>query len=284
MLPLADSFVIIGEEPLPRAVVLSVPHAGRDYPPALLAATRLPRERLELLEDRFADLLIEACTAAGFTAVVARRARAWIDLNRDPREIDPEMVDPRPRRETVLRSARLGSGLGLVPRRLRGSGDIWSRKLALDDVKARIEQDHRPYHDRLARLLRRARAVHGTAILLDLHSMPPLGPDGAQVVIGDRFGQSASARFAEAARGVVERAGLSVAANTPYSGGHVLDAHGTPRRGIHALQIEIDRTLYLDDAWQVPLPALGGIPVLIHDCARALEDEALGGALALAAE
>lgn len=278
------SFDVLGDDPPTRPVIVSVPHAGRDYPPELLAAARLPRDRLELIEDRFADLLAADCVAAGFTVMVARRARAWIDLNRDPREIDPDMVEPRPRREAILRTARVASGLGLVPRRLRGSGEIWSRKLRLGELDARIGCDHRPYHARLARLLERTRATHGTAVLLDLHSMPPLEIGGARVVLGDRFGQSAGARFAEAARSAVERSGLPVAENVPYSGGFTLDAHGAPRDRIHALQIEIDRTLYLDAAWRDPLPGLGDMPALVLATARALEDEALGGALALAAE
>lgn len=277
-------FEVLGPARPARPVVISVPHAGRNYPAALLAATRLPRERLELLEDRYADLLIGECVAAGFTAIVARRARAWIDLNRDAREIDAEMVEPRPRREVVLRTARVASGLGLVPRRLRGSGDIWSRKLALTDLQTRIDHDHRPYHDRLASLLERARADHGTAVLLDVHSMPPLDGDDAQIVIGDRFGQSASARFAEAARAAADRCGRSVAFNMPYAGGYILERHGAPRRSVHALQIEIDRSLYLDETGAAPKPGLGQIPALIHECTRVLEDEALGGNLSLAAE
>ena len=121
---LPPPFRILGPAVPASPVILSVPHAGRDYPPALLAASRLSATQLQLLEDRHADALAARAIGAGFTAIVATRARAWIDLNRHEREVDPEMVDPRPAGDTLIRSAKVTGGLGLMPRRLRGSGDI----------------------------------------------------------------------------------------------------------------------------------------------------------------
>lgn len=275
-----DSFEILGPAAPARPVVISVPHAGRDYPPALLAAARLAPERLAMLEDRHADLLALGAAHAGFTVIVARRARAWIDLNRGIGELDPDLVQPRPR-GALERTARVVSGLGLIPRRLAGSGDIWARRLPLEHVEARIARDYHPYHARLAALIAAARARHGAAVLLDLHSMPPSG--GASIVIGDRYGRSADRRFGQALREKAERAGLSVDDNVPYAGGHILDSHGDPGRDIHALQLEICRSLYLDAAHREPGPGLPGMRALVRDAAEALE-HTLMGARAIAAE
>lgn len=275
-----SSFHILGPATPARPVVLSVPHAGRDYPPALLAAARLSPARLATLEDRHADLLALGAADAGFTVIVARRARAWIDLNRAPRELDPELVQSRPR-GVLERTSRVASGLGLIPRRLAGSGDIWARRLPLEDVEGRIAHDYRPYHARLAAVLDAARARHGAAVLLDLHSMPPCG--GASIVVGDLYGRSADRRFALTLRDTAEHAGLSVDDNVPYAGGHIVNSHGEPGRGIHALQLEICRSLYLDADHREPGPGLPRIRAFVRDAAEALE-YALSGARAIAAE
>lgn len=282
--PTPPQFHILGPE-IPRyPVILSVPHAGRDYPDALIAASRLPRDRLELLEDRHADALIGHAVDHGFTAIVARRARAWIDLNRHEREIDPDMIEPAIRSEALIRSAKVAGGLGLLPRRLRDGGEIWNGRVARDDLERRINEDHRPYHARLSELLAHARDRFGVAILLDVHSMPPLGESAAQIVLGDRFGQSAAGRYAALVGAMALDAGYRIANNVPYAGGHVLATHARPRRNIHALQLEIDRSLYLEDDLRTPRVALGNIDSLVAAIARTLSDEALGGAHAIAAE
>lgn len=268
-------------------VVLSVPHAGRDYPGRLLSASRLAREQLELLEDRYADLLVKEAVDCGFTALVATRARAWIDLNRHEREIDPDMVTPWPGRRGLIRSSKVTGGLGLLPRRLRGKGDILHGPVAMADVEARIADDHRPYHKALTALLEAAHARFGVAILLDIHSMPPLpaeGFPGVRIVFGDRFGRSASSPFIRILREIAAEAGHGSADNVPYSGGHVLDAHGNPSRGRHAIQVEIDRSLYLDGALKAPQSDLGGVNRLIRLMAQALSEEVAGGTTAIAAE
>lgn len=283
----SPSFVLLGAETPRFPVILSVPHAGRDYPQALLDASRLTRERLELLEDRHADALLGAAISAGFTAIVAMRARAWIDLNRHEREVDPEMIEPPMRREALIRSAKVMGGLGLLPRRLREGGDIFSARVPRAELERRIAEDYRPYHARLAELLRHARDRFGVAILIDLHSMPPLAGDSqpaAQIVLGDRFGQSAAGRYTALLREVALRAGFRTAENIPYAGGHILAAHARPARGVHALQVEIDRSLYLAPGLRTPLPDLGAIDSLVLSMAQALSDEALGSTPAIAAE
>ena len=280
---LPPSFVVHGPDVPASPVVLSVPHAGRDYPAALLRDSRVTGRQLEILEDRHADRLVEPAIDAGYATIIACRARAWIDLNRHEREVDPEMIDPRPASEGLIRSAKVTGGLGLMPRRLRGSGDILHRRVSAACLEERIARDHRPYHAQLSAMLRAAHARFGVAILLDVHSMPPLAA-GWDVVVGDLFGRSAQARFPWLVRDIATVIGYRVAMNTPYAGGHILSTHGAPARGIHAIQIEIDRTLYLESDLSQPRATLGGIDALILQLAAALSEEALGRSAGIAAE
>lgn len=264
-------------------VVLSVPHAGRDYPPALLPLLRTPPHALRALEDRFVDVVAHAARGDR-TMLVQRLPRAWIDLNRGEDERDPaidEGADPTGR---PGHSAKLRSGLGLIPRRLHGSGEIWRGKLSDADVRARIAEAHRPYHDMLGRVLTAARARFGVAVLLDLHSMPPLDPGRARLVLGDRFGRAAGARFVARAEAALRARGMPVALNAPYAGGHILDRHAAPMLGVHGLQLELDRTLYLDRRLDRPGDGLDATAALVGAAIAALEDEALAEPLAQAAE
>ncbi|MET0271123.1 MAG: N-formylglutamate amidohydrolase [Sphingomonas sp.] len=258
-------------------LVVSVPHAGRMYPEALLARTALPVATLAALEDRHVDALAAGLPALGVTTFVARTARAWIDLNRDEREIDPAMVTPCPRPATLIASAKVRGGLGLIPRRIAGAGEIASGRLRADEVAARIAQDHRPWHDAIAAALAAAHARFGVALLLDLHSMPSLAPgDGIappRLVIGDRHGRSAATRFVTRMLDVARAQGQPAARNAPYAGGHTLDRHGRPESGIHAVQLEIDRALYLAEDGRAPGMGLPAACRLVEAIASALLDE-----------
>jgi N-formylglutamate amidohydrolase len=273
-----------GEEPA-SPVVLSVPHAGRDYPLALRAALRVPVEALLPLEDRHADALALAARGSE-TMLVQRKARAWIDLNRGEHERDPAIDDGAGRHVLPLASAKLRGGLGLVPRRVSGVGEIWRRRLDGDEVMARIVEDYRPYHAALGAALARARRRYGTAVLLDLHSMPSLGTkDGtARIIFGDRFGRAAATRFVHRLDAEAVAAGFATAINTPYAGGHVLDRHARPGAGIHAIQIEFDRALYLDLALDRPGDGLVVTARLLRRMIDAVADEALARPGAIAAE
>lgn len=243
-----------GPEPA-SAVVLAVPHAGRFYPNALLAESRLPERALELLADRDADRLIGHAVAAGAVAVVGTHARAWIDLNRDPREMEPSALTPRPPRELCLTTGKTRGGLGVVPTRIAGHGEIRRAPLSMAELHRRIAGAHEPYHRAVAAALAAARAAHGIAILLDIHSMPTLeGKNPARVVIGDRGGRSAARAFTEATLAAA-RARWQTALNEPYAGGYTLDRHGRPQRGVHAIQIEFDRSLYLGPDGRADHPA-----------------------------
>lgn len=268
-------------------VILSVPHAGRAYPLDLADDCRFPTDRLLPLEDRLADLLATDAFDAGFTGIVAKTPRAVIDLNRAERDMDPGMLT-RPMDVPPVLSAKARGGLGLVPRRTAALGDIWRRRFSPEEVSDRIDRHHRPYHNRLEALMEAARRQHGTAILLDIHSMPPLPQDGMvtppQIVVGDRFGRSASSVLTEIAGTAFEGDGLRVAFNAPYAGGHILDRHSAPPRGLHAIQLEFDRRLYLDQNLLAAGDGLARMAKLLRGVAEQLSDAIPRLCLPIAAE
>ena len=253
-------------------IVYAVPHAGRDYPAALTALARVEPPVLARLEDRFADRLADGLVAAGATVFIARLPRAMIDLNRDERAFDPGMIAGLPRGVHAQDSAKVRGGIGLVPRRIAGSGDLWRAPLPYAELTRRIAAIHRPWHTALAQALAAAHARFGAALLVDLHSMPPLagrhGEATPDIVLGDRFGRSAAARITALAADVTRAHGFAAAINTPYPGNYTLDRHGRPGRGIHALQIEVDRSLYLDA--RLDSVAETGLAVL-HRCLAAMD-------------
>ena len=277
------SFDLFGGGAPASPVVLSVPHAGRDYPLALRTALRVPPAALVVLEDRHVDAVALAARTAEPT-LVQRRARAWIDLNRGEDERDPRVDEGADPHAQPGRSAKIRSGLGLVPGRTGRAGDLWSRRFADAEVRQRIIADHRPYHAALAQLLAAARARFGVAVLVDLHSMPSL-TDGVQVVLGDRFGRSAGGRFVARVDSEARGMGIATGLNTPYAGGHILDRHADPAGGVHAVQVELDRALYLDARLDRPGKGFAQTVRLLRRMLAALADEALSAtALTLAAE
>ena len=267
-------------------VVLSVPHAGRDYPPELLKAARVPRGVLETLEDRLVDRLLWRATAAGATAFVARSPRAEIDLNRDEREIDPNLVAPPLPAASIVTSPRSRGGIGLIPSRIAGVGAIWRDRVPREELARRIEQIHRPYHRALEQALEAARDRFGAAVLLDCHSMPPRGgADGQNIVVfGDRYGTSSEAGLVQAAMAASRALGYRTACNAPYAGGYVCGRHGRPDRGVHAIQIEIDRSVYLDPELRSPGPGFAGACALVAAVVAAVETRLFGTEPAIAAE
>ena len=271
----------LGPVGAPTPLVIAVPHAGRYYPEAMLLAARLPKSALETIEDRYADLLVTDAVRAGAVAIVARMARAFVDLNRDAREIDTAILAASPGPGRVIASPKVTGGLGVVPSRIAAGGAVWRRPLSAEVFADRIATAHVPYHAAIAAALTAAQARHGIAVLIDCHSMPPLDTTPpARIVIGDRHGKSAEARFMTAAMQAALRAGLPVARNRPYAGGHTLDRHGSPRAGRHALQIEIDRSLYLADDLRVPGPGLPHVQAAVAAILAALHNEARSVALA----
>lgn len=275
MNPIVPAFDRYGDVPPSSPVVLSVPHAGRDYPLALRSALRVPLTAVTVLEDRHVNSLALSAHARE-TLFVQRRARAWIDLNRSEQERDPAIDEGATWGTLPLASAKLRGGLGLVPRRVAGAGELWRRRLDAQDIAARIRDDHRPYHAALSGTLAAARGRFGVAVLLDIHSMPTLGRDQPRIVIGDRFGRSADARFVAAIEAVCAAASVSTGLNVPYAGGHILDKHGRPGEGMHAIQIEFDRSLYLDTIGDQPGDGMTATSRLLRHIIDALAEEAAG--------
>lgn len=230
-------------------VIVSVPHAGRIYPPEILAAARVPREQLERLEDSWCDAIAARACEAGAVVVEALWARAVADCNRGEGQMAPGEVEASLHAQFSAPGRKERAGLGVVPTRLADCGPLWRRPLDRAALRWRLESLHRPYHAALAEELAAARDRYGQAVLIDLHSMPPIPAGqpghGARIVVGDRFGATADGWLVDLA---IEAAGtldVPVARNQPYAGGHIVRTHGRPDRGIHAVQIEIDRSLYL---------------------------------------
>lgn len=282
-------FQMLGPPVPERPVILTVPHAGRFYPPSIAERSRLPVGMLRAFEDRHADLLIAQAAAAGYSCLVANWPRLWIDLNRDSDEIDPAMMLPRAGSSSVAPSHRARSGLGLIPSRHAGL-PLWREPFAMAEVRERIERWHRPWHAAIAAMIAAARERFGTVVLLDVHSMPPLssatpGRAPARFVVGDLKGVSADPALVMTATAAIDATGHRVAVNRPYAGGHTLAQHGRPGAGVHAIQIECDRSQYLDHDMAEPLAGLGGVPGIVERIANAVEAAALApAAVPIAAE
>ncbi|MCR2834551.1 N-formylglutamate amidohydrolase [Parerythrobacter lacustris] len=275
----AYSLTLSGELPVP--VILAVPHAGRSYPDGLWKRMRRPEWSALRLEDRFVDrIAAEVARQTGAGLLVSHAPRALIDLNRATDDVDWTMVaegapsgsaTPKP-------NQRARSGLGLVPRRLPGLGEIWSGPMSGSELDARIGQVHLPYHRALEGALESARDRWGAALLLDLHSMPPLKPAHprdrvAEFVVGDRFGASADDRLVACTLRELAQNGAMVAHNRPYAGGYVLDRHANLRTGVHAIQIEICRSLYLSDDLLETTGGLGEVAATLSRLIRVLAGE-----------
>jgi len=271
-------------------VLLSVPHAGRAYAPAVMERCRIPHTALSRLEDRYADLLVAPLLERGCRAIIARVPRAVIDLNRDARDIDARVVADIPKRQPLIQSSKQRGGLGVFPRTLPRTGDIWNGMISWEEACSRIDHAHVPYHAALEYHLDSLSAYHGEVLLCDIHSMPPLtakaetGRKRADIVIGDRFGASAMSRLAELACATVEAHGLVAAVNHPYSGSYLIERHGEPGKGRHALQIEVSRDLYLDAELAEPGEGLGKVQALLADLVAELTREVSRGRWSEAAE
>ena len=262
----ATAFSLWQHDPSPVPVVIAVPHAGRSYPPDLVSRMRQPAYSAPRLEDRLVDLIGRAVAErTGAALLIAHAPRAMIDLNRACDDVDWDMIgggahDARAAAPTPLSGRRARSGLGLVPRRLPGLGELWKRPIAHDELAARIEGVHVPYHAALAALLEDVRARWGAALLIDLHSMPPLparaGEPAAEFVVGDRFGAACDGALVAEAFAVLGQARRLAAHNRPYAGGYVLERHARRQAGVNCLQLEIDRRTYLDAALAEPGPGL----------------------------
>jgi N-formylglutamate amidohydrolase len=242
-------FVLI--EPLRRTapIIFASPHSGRRYPAELLADARVSLISLRRSEDAYVDELFAGAAAHGAAVLSATIARAYVDLNRDAAELDPDMFDERPPHNAHSTSARVQAGLGAIPRVSGDGQNIYRRKLSLDEAERRIAAVHRPYHAVLESLLGETKDQFGCAVLVDCHSMPSnaRGAHAPDIVLGDRFGASCHPSVTALAEATLRRLGYRVARNTPFAGGHTTQTYGRPSQRVHALQIEINRALYIDE-------------------------------------
>ncbi len=234
------------------SVIFASPHSGRDYPWAFLRDSVLDSVAIRTSEDAFVDVLFEAAPRCGAPLLCATAPRAFIDLNRGAGELDPAVI------EGIRKSShnpRVASGLGVIPRVVASGRAIYRGKLGLTDAQARIDRNWRPYHAALRRLVSESLRSFGEAILIDCHSMPheaverisPGGRGCPDVVLGDRFGASAAADVVDRIEGVFRAAGLGVVRNAPFAGAYVTKQYGRPATHQHAVQVEIDRSLYMDE-------------------------------------
>ena len=261
-------FVLI--EPLHRTapLVFASPHSGRRYPPDLIALARTGLLSLRRSEDVYVDDLFAGAASHGAIVLSASVARAYVDLNRDPSELDPEMFEGRP--QLAAATARVQAGLGAIPRVTGDGQQIYRRKLALSEAERRMAAVYRPYHSKLADLMEETRVLFGCAVLIDCHSMPSSarGAHSPDIVLGDRFGASCHPSVTALAEATLRRLGYRVARNAPFAGGHTTQTYGRPAERAHALQIEINRALYVDERTLQPT---GGFARVRADMSRLAE-------------
>jgi len=249
---LAVPFTVV--EPTDQTVplVFNAPHAGAIYPQSFVDAARLDPLALRRSEDAYVDALFAGMSGLGAPMLVARFPRAYLDVNREPYELDPRMFDGRLPPYANTRSLRVAGGLGTIPRIVGDGQEIYAHKLPVAEAMRRIEWLYKPYHRALRQLVMRTQRRFGIVLLIDCHSMPSSSVtrdenSRADIVIGDRFGTSCAAATSDRVAQCFERLGYRVARNRPYAGGFITEHYGEPAAGRHALQVEINRSLYMDE-------------------------------------
>ena len=256
---LNSAFQLARPETRTTSVVFASPHSGRDYPPSFLRQSVLNQNQIRSSEDAFVDLLFESAPRHGAPLLTAHAPRAYLDLNRGPDELDSALIEGVRRNP---HNPRIASGLGVVPRVVANGRAIYRGKISLEAAHQRIARYWRPYHDQLQTLLDESRNTFGEAILIDCHSMPSeavehVGPPGSarpDIVLGDRFGATAAGEIVERVEAAFASAGLRVARNMPFAGAFITQHYGRPSRRQHALQIEMNRAIYMNERRLEPNP------------------------------
>jgi N-formylglutamate amidohydrolase len=249
---LDPAFEVLEPAPWCGPVVFNSPHSGRVYPRTFLTATRLDVATLRRSEDSFVDELVIGAVARGYPLMRAHFPRCYVDVNREPYELDPRMFEGRLPSFANTRSMRVAGGLGTVARVVGDAQEIYRQRIPVDDAIRRIEGLYKPYHRALRRLFTRVQRDFGAAVLIDCHSMPSAAGSKderprADVVLGDRYGTSCVAAVAETIESTLRERGYSVSRNKPYAGGFITEHYGNPAAGLHAIQLELNRALYMDE-------------------------------------
>lgn len=241
-------------------LIVASPHSGRDYPPDFLSAARLDPLSLRRSEDSFVDALFSAAPGLGAPLLTASFPRAFCDPNREKWELDPTMFEEPLPPWVNTTSARVGAGLGTIPRVVASGEPIYARKLRFKEAQRRVETYWEPYHDALTALISGTRALFGAALLLDCHSMPAQTTPGAarargaDMILGDAHGTACAPRITRCIEQILTELGYTVRRNDPYAGGYVTRNYGRPREGVHVVQLELARGLYMNEALIEPLP------------------------------
>ena len=247
---------IVEPSTLTSGVVFALPHSGRDYGVSFLNQSILDKISIRSSEDAFLDQLIDGIEKYGAPKIIANAPRAFIDLNRSTDELDPALISGI---KNNIRSPRISSGLGVIPRVVSHGKEIYRGKLSLEQAKSRIEYYWKPYHKDLSNLLKRAQSIYGQSLLIDMHSMPHEAVStqssfikAPEIVVGDRFGMSSDPEFTNLIVSILKQHGFRVAKNTPFAGAFITQHHGKIKDRTHAIQLEIDRSLYMDEERILP--------------------------------
>src|ERR1700749_4066240 len=249
---LSPPFEIVEPEVWRAPIIFNSPHSGSVYPEDFLNASRIDLPTPRRSEDSFMDELIAGLSARGFPVVRVNFPRSYVDVNREPYELDPRMFSGRLRSFANTRSMRVAGGLGTIPRVVGDGQEIYGERIAVDDALARIEQLYKPYHRAPRPLINKAHRAFGTVIVVDCHSMPSVGvsreePRRPDVVIGDRYGTSCAPILADTVEEAMRGLGYSVGRNKPYAGGFITEHYGNPASGLHTIQLELNRAVHMDE-------------------------------------
>ena len=266
----SPAFEIVEPAQWRAPVIFNSPHSGSTYPDEFLSASRIDLTTLRRSEDSFMDELIGHLSERGFPTVRVNFPRSYVDVNREPYELDPRMFTGRLPSFANTRSMRVAGGLGTIPRVVGDGQEIYRERILVDDALARIETLYKPYHRALRRLINKVHQMFGTVVLVDCHSMPSVGvsrdePRRPDIVIGDRYGTSCTPLLPDRVEETMGGLGYSIGRNKPYAGGFITEHYGQPARGLHAVQIEVNRCLYMDER---TLEKSGGFPRLAADISR----------------
>ena len=256
-------------------VVFNSPHSGNIYPRAFLTASRLDTATLRRSEDSFVDELALGVVRRGYPLMRAHFPRCYVDVNREPYELDPRMFEGRLPSFANTRSMRVAGGLGTVARVVGDAQEIYDQRIPVDDALRRIEGLYKPYHRALRRLFTRVHRDFGAAVLIDCHSMPSTAGSKderprADVVLGDRYGTSCVTPVAETIEQTLRGLGYSVSRNKPYAGGFITEHYGNPAAGLHAIQLELNRALYMDERRYERSPSFASLAADLETLAERL--------------
>ncbi len=269
------SFEVLAPADQRLPFVFNSPHSGCQYPKSFLEASRLDSRAIRKSEDAFVDSLFASVVPLGAPLLRANFPRAYLDVNREPYELDPKMFDGRLPSYANVRSIRVAGGLGTVARIVSESQEIYRHRLPVDEALMRIEEIYKPYHSALRRLLAQTHVTFGHSVLIDCHSMPSSIRTGGSderpdFILGDRYGTSCAPDLTDFAASLLRGMGYSVSRNKPYAGGFITEHYGRPARGLHALQIEINRGLYMDEATHSPHEGYQRLKLDLAEFAREL--------------